>query len=137
MRWIDLTRTDTTEIVHVATGEPMMLEMEDGAVYHISFDAQDGNVIDIAVVPRSGTTVDTLMVLLNPNNEPLVGDDDGGTNGGSEIHDYRLPETGVYMLVVSAAGGNAVGPVEVRIAFEDNGFATLAPTPTLVSTEEK
>jgi hypothetical protein len=60
------------------------------------------------------TMIDPLIALLDPQGNPIAGDDDfGAATGGevdAEITDFILPATGSYTLLVShAEGGYAVG----------------------------
>jgi hypothetical protein len=73
--------------------------------------------------PVNLEAVDTLVVILDAQGNPLVGDDDGGRATGaiydSLIDGFELPADGTYTLVVSHAGANAEGKVILHLAVQD------------------
>ena len=92
------------------------LPMREGWVYSIPFDAKRGQKIDIAVATVAPGFVDPLIILIGPDGQALVGDDDvSRSEYDSIIADYKLPESGQYTLVVSHAEGGANGTINVAV----------------------
>jgi hypothetical protein len=56
-----------------------------------------------------------LIVLLDPNGDPIAGDDDSGTQLDSLISSFELPTDGTYTLLVSHAGGGSEGDIELSL----------------------
>jgi tetratricopeptide (TPR) repeat protein len=96
-------------------GETTRVEMSEGRIVTLPFEAEAGQVITISAVSRSA---DPVIVLLDPAGVPLSGDDDGGFMLSSLIEDYALPVDGTYTIQVSHAGGGSNGTVAVSINAE-------------------
>ncbi len=92
------------------------LPMRDGWVYSIPFDAKRGQSVDISVETVQPGFVDPLIILIGPDGEALVGDDDiSRADYDAVISDYKLPASGEYTLVVSHAEGGANGTLNVDV----------------------
>jgi tetratricopeptide (TPR) repeat protein len=97
-------------------GETVTVQMYEGTVATIPFDAEVGDVLTISAESTDG--VDTLIVLLGPDGEPLAGHDDIDAqedNLNSVIEGFEIPEDGEYTLIVTHAGGGSYGTVRVLI----------------------
>jgi tetratricopeptide (TPR) repeat protein len=66
----------------------------------------------------ASSDVDPLIVVLDPSDAPLVGDDDSGGDLNSLIERFELRDSGQYILVVSHAGGGAEGFVRVLLEIQ-------------------
>jgi tetratricopeptide (TPR) repeat protein len=104
-----------------ALGEGLEIEMDYQRVVRITFEGTAGQAVSLSareVVPEQ---VDPIIVLLDPNGNPIAGDDDFGGNLDSLIDDFELPATGTYTLLVSHAEGGYVSGFEgiVRVALEN------------------
>ena len=96
------------------------LPMREGWVYSIPFDAKRGQEIDIAVATVAPGFVDPLIILIGPDGEALIGDDDiSRSEYDSVIADYKLSQSGQYTLVVSHAEGGANGTINVAVDVTD------------------
>jgi len=96
------------------------LPMREGWVYSIPFNAEAGQSLDIDVQTVAPGFVDPLIVVLGPDNQPLVGDDDITRNDyNATIDGFRLPQDGQYTLVISHAEGGANGTVNVSLDVND------------------
>lgn len=96
------------------------LPMREGWVYNIPFEATAGQTIDINVETLAPGFVDPLIMILGPDNQPLVGDDDISRNNyDANITGFELPQTGTYNLVVSHAEGGANGTINVNLDLQD------------------
>ncbi len=128
MQWITLSQVRLTTLDAVPNGKPIIVEIHEGSVYQISFDAHAGDRFSATASGDNTSPVDTLLVFLGPDGAPRIADNNGGTNGGSAIKDYVLPENGRYTLVVSHAGGPSDGTITVNIV--------LTPPDQAVPTED-
>jgi tetratricopeptide (TPR) repeat protein len=96
------------------------LPMREGWVYNIPFEATAGQTVDINVETLAPGFVDPLIMILGPDNQPLVGDDDISRNDyDATITGFQLPQTGTYSLVVSHAEGGANGTINVNLDLQD------------------
>lgn len=96
------------------------LPMREGWVYNIPFDATSGQTVDIDVETVAPGFVDPLIMILGPDNQPLIGDDDVSRNDyNASIEDFQLPEDGQYTLIISHAEGGANGTINVGIDLQD------------------
>jgi tetratricopeptide (TPR) repeat protein len=98
----------------MAIGDTVELEMVYRRVYSITFSGSEGQRVSLSARDMEPTMIDPLIALLDPQGNPIAGDDDfGAATGGevdAEITDFILPATGSYTLLVShAEGGYAVG----------------------------
>ncbi len=71
-----------------------------------TFEGQEGDVVTIAVDADPDATLDPIVSLVDPSNQEVALDDDGGEVGlNSLISDFTLPASGTYSLYVSAVSG--------------------------------
>jgi tetratricopeptide (TPR) repeat protein len=103
-------------------GETIEIEMVFRRVYMIEFEGEEGQEITISAREIGETLTDPLIALLDPDGNPIAGDDDSGVGANgldSELEDFELPDDGTYTLLVShAEGGYAfgfAGMIEVEI----------------------
>jgi tetratricopeptide (TPR) repeat protein len=99
----DLLVDDTTQLV---------LDMSYGVVHHISFEANSGDRLGIAA---NSLGVDSLVILLDPDGNPIMADDDGGQGLNSFFVDFGLPDDGMYTLWVGHARGGWNGEIELTV----------------------
>ncbi len=96
------------------------LPMREGWVYNIPFSAVAGQTVDIDVETLAPGFVDPLIMILGPDNQPLIGDDDIARNDyNATIEGYELPADGQYTLVISHAEGGANGTINVALDVQD------------------
>jgi len=92
------------------------LPMREGWVYSVPFDALRGQTLDIAVATVEPGFVDPLIILIGPEGEALIGDDDISLNEyDSVISNYKVSKSGQYTLVISHAEGGSNGTLNVDI----------------------
>ena len=89
MRLIN-TREITGETLSNSTNK-LVLDMNYGVMYRIPFEASSGDRLGIIA---NSSTVDSLIVLLDPDCMPIMADDDGGQGLDSLILDFPLPDNG-------------------------------------------
>jgi hypothetical protein len=117
--WQWLSRTQTRQIDHepLQPGKELEVTMSRGQAHYLPFDAETGQVVTVIASGLPGGAVDPLIVILDPEGEPLVGNDDAVIHHdfNSAITGYSLPVAGTYTLVVSHAGGGHEGTVAVTL----------------------
>ncbi|HYN87294.1 MAG TPA: pre-peptidase C-terminal domain-containing protein [Ardenticatenaceae bacterium] len=70
-----------------------------------TLDAQQGDVINIAVNAGEGTGLDPRVWIQDPDGTQIAYDDDSGGDRNSLISEFTLPTTGTYFIAVNAFGG--------------------------------
>ncbi|MBE0690280.1 MAG: PPC domain-containing protein, partial [Anaerolineae bacterium] len=70
----------------------------------VAFYGAAGDVITISMA-RTGGDLDSVVTLLDANQEVLVSDDDGGGSQNALIERFVLPESGVYYIQASRFEG--------------------------------
>ena len=88
------------------------LDMNYGTVHHVSFNASSGDRLGVVANSRG---VDSLVVLLDPEGNPIIADDDGGQGLNAFIIDFALPDDGTYTLWVGHARGGWKGKIELTV----------------------
>lgn len=131
-RWIDLTvsRTVDMQVSEAQAGET--LEMTEGVLFRIPFEAQTGQTVRVAARAANESLVDPLIVILNSDGAPVAFDDDSGVNLDAVVR-YTISADGDYTLLVTHAGGGSVGSftltVEItgegQVESNDDAFATF------------
>jgi tetratricopeptide (TPR) repeat protein len=114
---------NSTEIIGatVVPGEAQTLTMAEGRMYIIPFTATQGQLLSVEAESVLAGVVDPLILVLNADDMPVAASDDVLYSDGdlismnSRINDYVVPTTGTYALVVSHAGGGAVGDLTVNM----------------------
>lgn len=92
------------------------LPMREGWVYSVPFDATRGQTLDIAVDTVEPGFVDPLIILIGPEGQALIGDDDiSQSEYDSVISDYKIKQSGQYTLVISHAEGGSNGTLNVDL----------------------
>lgn len=104
-----------------STGQPVngsatfRVTMAADKAFVVPINLKKGQSISVAAAHVNGT-VDPLLVLLDPNNTPLVANDDASaSNQNSLISNFAIPADGAYILIISYAGGGSDGQVSVQI----------------------
>lgn len=90
----------------------LVLDMSYGVMYRIPFEANSGDRLGVVA---NSATVDSLVVLLDPDGVPIMADDDGGRGLDSFILDFTLPANGTYTLLVGHARGGWAGKIELTL----------------------
>lgn len=104
-----------------SVGDGIEIAMDYQRVVRIHFEGTAGDSVTLSAREVVAVETDPLIVLLDPDGNPIAGDDDFGGNLDSLIEDFELPMTGTYTLMVShAEGGYAAGfDGLIRVALED------------------
>lgn len=111
--WLQLINTiEYDESPITAKTDQRTLNMTYGALYNIPFSAESG---DRFAVTASSPSVDSLIILLSPDGNPIMANDDGGRGLNAFIVDFTLPEDGTYTLLVGHARGGWDGDIELTV----------------------
>ena len=95
--------------------EPVTIEMDYGVVARLQFVGEAGQLVSISARDNLGTGADPLLVLLDVDGVPLLGNDDGGGKTDALIADVELPADGIYTVVVSHANAGFEGKIRVSL----------------------
>ncbi len=93
--------------------EPVIIEMDYAVVARLQFEGEAGQLVSISARDYLGTGIDPLLVLLDGDGTPLLGDDDGGGETDALIANYELPADGAYTVMVSHANAGFQGKIRV------------------------
>ena len=116
LSYIQLVATDPVEIDPIASGDVVPLEMVAGRVYIIPFTLEAGDVFSAIAIADEGSAVDPLMVVLDPDGEPIAANDDVAQGDlTAYVENVTVSEGGLYALVVTHAGGGSDGAFVVSM----------------------
>ena len=116
-RYAMLNRSRTLFHAELEGDSTFELPMREGWVYSIPFDAKRGQTLDIDVSTAAPGFVDPLIILIGPEGQALIGDDDiSRSEYDAAISDYKVPASGEYTVVVSHAEGGANGTINVDVS---------------------
>jgi tetratricopeptide (TPR) repeat protein len=101
------------------SNQAFTVQMGEGWVYHIPFEASAGQKVTAQASQVSASRVDPLLVIVDDDNTPLVANDDSGGNMNAAIENYEIPKDGQYTLIVGHAMGGFEGDIRVSLNFED------------------
>lgn len=110
---IESSRTERIEREPVTLDDRFSIEMADGLVYAVPFEGESGQLVSLHA--HSGDA-DVLLVLLDPDEKPIAGDDDSCTELDPMITSFALPADGTYTLLITHAGGGSYGIVDVTLS---------------------
>jgi Flp pilus assembly protein TadD len=107
----------------LAIGSGIEIAMDYQRVVRITFEGTAGATITLSAREVVPGETDPLLVLLDPNGNPIAGDDDSGGDLDALIEDFELPMGGTYTLWVSHAEGGYIAGFDgiIRVAIEDCG----------------
>lgn len=110
--WLNIinVREFTEEPIEVEAD--LHLDMAYGYLYRIPFEAESGDRIGVSAV---STSVDSLLVLLDPDGNPIMANDDGGQGLNAFFVDFSLPEDGTYTILVGHARGGWSGTINLVV----------------------
>lgn len=112
-----------TEMIEVraplVAGTAITVDMEPGIAYLYSFSGDAGDNVTVSAEASRNTQNDPLLLLLDEEMQPLVGNDDiSEDNFNAEIEDFSLPTDGVYYVVVTHAASVQEGEIDVMLTSE-------------------
>lgn len=92
------------------------LAFEPGMVFRVALEAEAGDVVTISAV-SADDAVDPLLLVLDANGVPLIGNDDAEAlvDYNSLISDLTLPTDGEYTILVTHAGAGDTGDVTLTV----------------------
>lgn len=111
--WMDLINTREIKQPPLSNStNNVVLEMNYGMRHRVPFEANSGDRLGVVA---NSATVDSLVVLLDPDGKPIMADDDSGQGLNSFILDFTLPQNGTYTLLVGHARGGWTGKIELTL----------------------
>jgi tetratricopeptide (TPR) repeat protein len=115
LRYAQEVETERGAETAITIGEPLTLEMTDGRVYYLAFEATAGEVLTLTA--STSDTYDPLIVLIDAEGNVLAWNDDVSAEDdySSLIADWEVPVDGSYTLIVTHSGLGSEGPTEVSI----------------------
>ena len=123
--YVEWTKRKKTRVIrndNLAWEGSLDLQMAEGLVYVLPFSASAGqDVVVTAISSQRDLDADPLVLILDPQGQPLTANDDTGDWWDSYVH-FRAPVSGEYAVVLTHAGGSTEGSVEV--SFEISGLFT-------------
>jgi len=113
---VELGTVETVEGAALVAGEPVVVTMTAGRTYRLPFEASAGQSVTITVTSVNPGEVDSLALVVGPDETPLAFNDDvSDENLDAAITDFTIPEDGTYMLVVSHANFGSEGDIEISL----------------------
>lgn len=117
MEWIDRRGRQVITNENLPWMGTVEVAMSDGYVYFFPFSASAGqNIVVTATSTQRDVDADPLVIILDPQGQPLIANDDTGDWWDSFV-DFTAPVSGEYTIVMTHAGGSTVGNVEVAFDF--------------------
>jgi len=117
MEWIDRRGRQVITNENLPWMGTTEVQMSDGYVYFFPFNASAGqNIVVTATSTQRGVDADPLVVILDPQGQPLTANDDSGEWWDSYVN-FTAPEAGEYTIVLTHAGGSTTGNIEVSFDF--------------------
>jgi len=123
MEWVNRRGIQAIENPNLAWKGDIEINMHDGYVYFFPFTVSAGQQVVISAT-STGREIDadSLVIILDPNGQPLTANDDQGDLWDSYVN-FVAPTSGEYTLLVTHAGGSSEGTINV--AFDFAGQFTL------------
>lgn len=118
LRRIEILEASTVEQT-LEIGQSTDVMMAYGNVYRITFEGRGGDTVSVEARATSDSSVDALLVLVDPSGAAIAGDDDTGAGINdldSLVENVRLPADGTYTIVVSHANGGFDGMIRVKVS---------------------
>lgn len=103
----------------LVTDSPATIPMTFGRVYHLPFEAQQGDRLTLSAISTEPGAVDPVIVIVAPDGTPLIYNDDADVEADvldAIIANFEAPADGTYVLMVSHARGGSEGNIEVLVA---------------------
>jgi tetratricopeptide (TPR) repeat protein len=121
LTWVNMTAPNMEEIDPAEAVEPFTVTLEEGTHFMLEIEGEEGQTLTATAAARQGT-VDPLLILIDPDDNPIMMDDDSGGGFGeldATIEDFELPEDGTYTLIIGYAGGGSEGDVRVDVRLSE------------------
>jgi tetratricopeptide (TPR) repeat protein len=99
----------------VQIGDEVTVEMAEGRVVSVPFAGEAGQVVSF---DAQSDEADALLVLLDPDGQPIAGDDDSATRLNAILPVVELPSDGTYTLLIGHAGGGSYGAITVAMTVQ-------------------
>ncbi len=117
-QWVQLIQSSKKKINTVAAGETpytTTLTLTEGLVYNIPFEAAAGQTLTAKAIADNTDTLDTLILLLDPQGDPLTFNDETDKDTNAVISGYTLPTDGTYTLLITHTSSGEEGKATVTL----------------------
>lgn len=116
-QWVQLNQssTQTGDMLTGDTPIEVTVSMTEGLVYSLPFQAAAGQTLTASAIADNTDSLDPLLVLLDPQGEPLTFGDNTDESVNAAISGYTLPTGGTYTLLVTHASSGGEGDIEVTL----------------------
>ncbi len=112
LRAVTYWQEELTDLTVPATGGSEKAEIKDwGNQLSFSMPGRAGSTVTWTTQTNPNDNLDTIMVVRQPNGEPVACVDDISEQDYDSQFTFKLPETGEYTIVVGAVWGEATGDV--------------------------
>lgn len=115
--YVEAMQTSSTAGGRLTAAEPELVQMTEGAVFTFTLSGKADDIWTIRAEARPGDAVDPLLIVLDPDGNPIAADDDSGARaaGGldAQITRLTLPSDGTYTIVVSHSLGGSEGLIAI------------------------
>jgi hypothetical protein len=116
---IQVRTSEDVDVEPLVDAAPLQLTLTFGRTFHVPFEAQSGQKLTINVTNVNPDEVDPVVMLVSPDDVPLVFNDDASDETmDAEIMEYSLPESGIYTVIVSHANGGSEGNITITISLD-------------------
>ncbi len=114
--WLTQIESERQSHLDLTGNTTRRLSMDFGQIHELPFRAVVGQRLTVAATSRS---VDSMVVVLDPDGTPIFADDDGGDGLNAQITNLALPATGEYTLIVGHARGGWDGTITLRFGLTE------------------
>lgn len=138
LQWIVSNELESIALESMNSAETLVIEVHEGHVFRIPLDIAAGDTLQVEAVNASEPPVDPILVLMNPEGIPVIGNDDRilGRDFNAEIENYTIPTSGIYTFWVSHAGGGSEGNIELTYHLTPFETDMDSQSPDMMSEEE-
>jgi tetratricopeptide (TPR) repeat protein len=120
VEYVRLVAGEVTEANLLESDRPVVITLEQGAVYVLPFRAERGQTVSAAAIPQEGASIaDPILILLGTDGTPLAGNDDTQGETAAVIAGYNITTTGVYALMVTHSVTGFAGDVLVVVQIQE------------------
>ena len=115
LNWVKYGETKRIDLDLATFTSGDTLDISEGWVYHLPFDAKVGTILRAAAKTTGEKLVDPLIVLLDADGAPVAWNDDSNNTFDSLLK-YKFDTAGSYELLITHAGGGSEG--QFKLLFE-------------------
>lgn len=117
-----------TEATQVTYGSSTEFTAAEEANKFFSFTGAAGDVLDISAVSEQ----DVQIAITGPDSQVLIEDDDSGLDNDPLVRRLRLPEDGVYGIIISHSWQEVMDENPITLSVEEVDDLVVGPEPVTV-----